>query len=197
MARPSRPSRPARSGRSAAALDVEGFCRGGERLDGQWSIADLPRLADSVLQGADGAADAPVQWSVAGSLHAVPGGAAHCIVDLVVRANTTLVCQRCLQPLAVPLAFKRRIRFVEGEDEAARLDEELDDDVLALAHRLDLRTLIEDELLLALPLVPRHEACADLPQALRTAAQEADKGLAEAPGEHPFAALATLRRGKA
>jgi uncharacterized protein len=79
-----------------------------------------------------------------------------------------LACQRCLQRMVVPLGIDRRLFFVAGEDAAASLDAESDDDVLALEAFLDLRSLIEDELLLALPLVPRHEVCPEpLPRSRR------------------------------
>ncbi len=58
---------------------------------------------------------------------------------------------------ACALEAERSIFFVEGEDAAAALDAESEDDVLALTPALDLEALIEDELLLALPLIPRHE----------------------------------------
>ena len=69
--------------------------------------------------------------------------------------------------------------------EAAQLDEHSEDDVLALPQRLDLHELLEDELILALPIVPRHGVC---PQALPLAAvPEAEAA------PNPFAALAALR----
>jgi len=197
MARSSRPAY------SPLALDVAAFCRHGAELQGQWSLAELPRLAESVLRGADGFADAPVEWVATGAMHRVSGSEPHCLIDLQLRTQVTLECQRCLQPMAVPLEVARRFRFVHGEDEAARLDEEEagdDEDVLALAPRFDLRGLIEDELLLALPLVPRHETCPALPEALRPPAQGASAAPAEAAEparDHPFAALAALRRPKA
>jgi uncharacterized protein len=87
------------------------------------------------------------------------------------------------------LALDRWLRFVEDEAQAAELDAELDDDVLALPRWLDLVELIEDELLLALPLVPRHAVCpVPLPMALEAETAPAE----EAP--HPFAALAALKR---
>ena len=107
----------------------------------------------------------------------------------MLQADTSawLTCQRCLQPMAEPLAVDTRIRFVRGEAQAEALDGEEDYDVLALARSLDLRALVEDELLLALPIVPRHEVC---PQPLAVAAEpDADEA---APRENPFAALAAL-----
>ncbi|MFO1285556.1 MAG: DUF177 domain-containing protein [Rubrivivax sp.] len=194
MARPSPPSPSSRSTRAAAAapvLDVAAFCRSAVAQEGRFTLAELPRLAESVLRAADAGAEPAIEWRAAGAMQS--GGRAPFVVDLGVQTKLTLECQRCLQPMAVPLAIERRLRFVEGEDEAARLDGELEDDVLALTHRLDVRALVEDELLLALPLVPRHETCPQLPDALRPAdAAPADDGAASR--EHPFAALAGLRR---
>ena len=85
---------------------------------------------------------------------------------------------------------RRRIFFVEGEEAAAALDAETEDDVLALTPTLDLLALVEDELLLALPLVPRHEVCLQpLPRAL------VDDDPAVASADNPFAALAALKQG--
>ena len=65
--------------------------------------------------------------------------------------------------------------------------------MLALTSTLDLQPLIEDELILALPLVPRHERC---PQPLPMTAGEDELAASQAPGK-AFAALAALRRGSA
>ena len=92
--------------------------------------------------------------------------------------------------MRVPLHAERRVFFVQGEDAAEALDAESEDDVLALTPALDLADLIEDELLLALPLVPRHERC---PEPLAPAFVEDDA--AADPADHPFAALAALKRG--
>ena len=197
MARPSPPSRSSRSTRAAATapvLDVAAFCRGAATQEGRFALAELPRLAESVLRAADAGAEPAIEWSAAGAMQS--GGRAPFVVDLGVKTTLTLECQRCLQPMAVPLSIERRLRFVEGEDEAAYLDEELEDDVLALTHRLDLRALVEDELLLALPLVPRHETCPQLPDALRPADAATADDDGAVPSEHPFAALAALRRTK-
>ena len=189
--------RPTRAAANPRALDVAMFCREGASLRGQWRQAELARLAGSVRLGDDGFAEAAIEWAAAGHLQTRPGSAPQCVIELRAHTQTVLDCQRCLQPMVVPVQVERRFLFVEGEDEAARLDEELDDDVLALTARLDLRELVEDELLLALPLVPRHEVCPDLPAALHApAAGQGEEASAEAAQPHPFAALAALRRPK-
>jgi uncharacterized protein len=190
--------RSSRFARSPRALDVAAFCRDGASMEGELPLSDAPRVAESVLRAADGAAEETVRWSAVGSMQPVGGGGPQCVVDLAIGATATLECQRCLQPMAVPLRVERRFRFVAGEDEAARLDDELEEDVLALSPRFDLLALIEDELLLAMPLVPRHDACPDPPAALHVAHGSAATDAVEPKkGEdHPFAALAALRRSK-
>jgi uncharacterized protein len=110
-------------------------------------------------------------------------------------ATLNLVCQRCLAPVAEHLVAGRSFLFVESEARAEELDAEMEDDVLALTRRLDVHELLEDELLLAIPLVPRHADCA-MPAvpAVRGAAAEASPDDGAAP-EHPFAALRALRGG--
>ena len=89
----------------------------------------------------------------------------------------------------VALQVSRNFLFVHGEDAAAQLDTDTEDDVLAITRALDLRELIEDELLLAMPIVPRHEVC---PEPLVPAANAAAEPVEDKP--NPFAALAGLKR---
>jgi len=165
-------------------LDVAAFARDGAQLQGRWPLATLPRLSGSVEPGEP---DTLVSWSAQGLLIATPGAGATVGLHLCGTATLSLQCQRCLQPVPLPLAVDTRFRFVSSEEAAARLDAELDDDVLVLSRDLDLRSLLEDELLLALPLVPRHESCPQplLPETAKVPGESAPK---------PFAALAALRK---
>jgi uncharacterized protein len=174
-------------------LDLPALCRAGTRLDGRWPLAGFRRL----LEGQDEASPpADVTWAAQAQAVPVRGGEPQWWLTLHVKAVVRLQCQRCLSPLDQPLALDRRLRFVAGEDEAAREDETSEDDVLALPARLDLHELVEDELILALPLVPMHGTC---PQPLIAAAGDgqptAPAAEAEAPQRaNPFAALAALRK---
>lgn len=170
-------------------LDLRRFARDGTRLEGAWPQDRFTRLAASLMPPlVDGPAPA-VGWSAQGLQRTVQGGEPEVWLHLEVDTVARLECQRCLQPINEALKVDRQLRFVAGEDEAARLDEDSDDDVLALAPRMDLFDLIEDELILALPLVPRHDTC---PQPL-AAKQDAQPLAAEDARPHPFAALAALR----
>ncbi len=170
-------------------LEVQAFAKEGGRLDGRWPLLQLVRLADSALD-AD-AADryaSEVAWSAQGEQRPAPGGEPQTWLHVRAATAVSLECQRCLKPMTVSVQVERSFLFVHGEDAAAELDADSEDDVLALTRSLDLRELVEDELLLALPIVPRHDIC---PEPLPVRAN--DPLAEEKP--NPFAALAALKRG--
>lgn len=168
------------------ALDVAAFSAAGGRVEGPAALATFVRL----LEGAEPAGDREVAWTATGTPVAVEGAGRCPGLALVARATVVVPCQRCLQPLEVALAVDRPIAFAPDEESAERLDEANEVDVLALPtppRRLDLLALLEDELVLAMPLVPRHERCPEPPRL----ADPEDAALARA--ESPFAALAALK----
>lgn len=159
-------------------LDVAAFAAAGAVLEGDWHGATLARLADLQVPPQD-VGQADVHWRAQGERRLKAGAQAELWVSLAVQAPVWLTCQRCLQPMALQLAIDRRLRFVQGESQAEALDAESDDDVLALPRWLDLRELVEDELLLGLPLVPRHASC---PQPLPVPIHLEDEGQTPAAG---------------
>ena len=170
-------------------LDVKAFAKAAGQLTGAWPVATFERLADTLAASDGGAPVDAVAWSASGSEVAVRGGATEVWLHLQADTALPMVCQRCLMAYPHTLSVRARIQFVADEGLAAEMDAEAEHDVLVISKELDLHELVEDELLLDLPLVPRHEVC---PQPLPpVAAAEA-----EAPREHPFAALAGLRTGK-
>ena len=172
-------------------LDVGAFAAASGELAGAWPADRLPRLLAATLTPQDGAPRSGITWQVTGERRVLPGAGSQPSLALGADTEVTLECQRCLQPMRVPLHAERRVFFVQGEDAAQALDAESEHDVLALTPALDLADLIEDELLLALPFVPRHEQC---PEPLARAFVEDDAAAAD-PADHPFAALAALKRG--
>jgi uncharacterized protein len=173
-------------------LDMAAFAASAGELAGDVALGSLTRLADSVLAAEpEGAA---THWQAAGELRPVTGGEPEIWLHLTAQACVSMRCQRCLAPMAVPLDVDRRIRFVRDAGLAEALDAELEDDVLELLRHVDLLELLEDELLLALPLVPRHDAC---PQPLPLGDDTAGAASPDAePRPNPFAALARLKTGK-
>lgn len=168
-------------------LDVAAACADGLSLTGDWPLGALDRLAEGELPGST---DTSVAWAAQFAQRPVPGAAPQRWLHLRAAAQIRRECQRCLQAVALPLAVDRLLRFVDDEATAAALDADSEDDVLVASRQFDLQALVEDELLLATPLVPMHEAC---PDPLPGAAVEAD----EEPRATPFAALAALKRGHA
>lgn len=169
-------------------LDVEAFARHEGCLEGQWPLQDLTRLTESAHPQVPAQPSDVISWSALGSTRDVRGGVQQVWLRVQASVRMALVCQRCLAPVETTLQVDRAFHFVLGEDAAAELDSGSEDDVLALTNSLKMIELIEDELLLALPLVPKHEIC---PVALPTSAGEID----DAPQHQPFAALAALKRG--
>jgi uncharacterized protein len=165
-------------------LDLRRFAQQAEELAGALPQRDLPRLDASVLPLAG--EPTLVHWLARGESRRVVGGQPQVWLHLQADTAVQLVCQRCLQPLVEQLQVDRSFLFVPSAEEAERLDEESEDDVLALPQLFDAVELLEDELILALPLVPRHEAC---PNPLPVPAAEPEHELAP----NPFAALAVLR----
>lgn len=101
-----------------------------------------------------------------------------------VRAAVMLVCQRCLAPLPWLVDAAPQLRFLRGDDANAADEVE----AVTVAGPVRLVDLVEDELLLALPMIPLHAEggdCAPVP-----AADTGDRK------PHPFAALARLKKQK-
>jgi uncharacterized protein len=175
---------------AARRLDVKAFAEEGAHLHGQEPLRQHGRLlAETQGRGPE----AGVHWSATGELrnprHVHPEIWVHLQADAIL----SLTCQRCLSPVDVPVSVDRSFRFVPGEDMAAAQDEEAEEDVLALTRSLDLLELVEDELLMELPLAPRHEAC---PEPVKLAASDDDFDEAGARRENPFALLGKLKSGK-
>ncbi|HEY7379191.1 MAG TPA: YceD family protein [Steroidobacteraceae bacterium] len=100
-----------------------------------------------------------------------------------VSATLTLTCQRCLGEMTLPVEADSRLAFVEGAGAEAGQSRE---PVITTDGQVSLATLIEEELLLALPLAPRH---ADTDRCHASAELHEDE-----PRQRPFAGLRELMK---
>lgn len=164
-------------------LDARAFSKNGATLSGRWPLSGFTRLRDALAASHDGTVQGAVDWTVRGEEVPQRGGATQAWLHLEARTVLPLVCQRCLGPTHETLTLERDYQFVADEETARLLDAEVEHEVLVLERELDLHALLEDELLLDLPLVPRHEVC---PQPLEGG------GNGSAAGDKPFAALAGM-----
>lgn len=174
-------------------LDVAAFAEQGASQTGHWPLAALARLASSEPADAPPAPADAVRWSARGERRPARGGEPETWLHLEVSARLHLECQRCLRPVETLLQVEQSLRFVAGEAQAAALDADSEHDVLALERSLDLRELIEDELLLVLPLVPRHDTCPEPLQHRADRLPDDDDGAAEVERPNPFAVLQQLK----
>ena len=174
-------------------FDVRAFTNAGARLAAQEPLAQFPRLV-AELADASHADGRTVDWVVVGEQRAGQRGAEPSIwLHLQAQVTLPLTCQRCLAPVDTPMAVDRWFRFVADEATAAAEDEDSEEDVLALEPRPSLRELIEDELLMELPLLPMHDSCPQAPAAL-AAPQDAGADVEDPPRRNPFAELVRLKK---
>ena len=175
---------------AARRLDVKGFAEDGGTISGEQPVQKHERLmAETQGRGAE----LPVTWLATGELR--NAGHVHPEVWLHLNADAVLplTCQRCLGPVEVAVSVERSFRFVPDEDMAAAQDEESEEDVLALSRSFDLVELVEDELLMELPLAPRHEIC---PEPVKLAVADAELEGSSSRRENPFAMLGKLKSRK-
>jgi uncharacterized protein len=175
---------------SARRLDVRGFAEEGAVMAGREPLRVFSRLI-AETRGRGG--ESPVMWSSTGELRNPGHVHPEIWVHLRAQAILALTCQRCLGPVDVPIAVERSFRFVADEEMAAAQDEQSEEDVLAMSRDFDLLNLVEDELLMELPLAPRHESC---PMPLKLAAADEDFDAAGERRENPFAVLGRFKPGK-
>jgi uncharacterized protein len=153
--------------------DSFAFARDARVLEGTLPVASLERLQDLLAE---------VSGELAFRLEGYKGNRGEAMLALKVTGTLPLACQRCLEAIPFKVDIDSRLELVPAGAEMSQ--DELEDDTrdfLPVAGELLVAELVEDEVLLALPVAPRHERCG-LP------------GAAES-GERitPFAALAGLK----
>ena len=156
-----------------AVIDSLAFARSAGQLSGEVQVADLGRLAEGLAAGGG-----VLRYALTGETD----GRGRPRLRLRVDGGISLVCQRCLGSLPHEVAVESVLLVLDGGESAPA--EDLDDlDAVKAESEFDVWSLVEDEVLLALPMAPRHAegACNAAPAA----------GVNEAAS--PFAALAGLK----
>lgn len=133
----------------SAPVSIDGaeFARQGECLEGAAPLSTLARLQD-ILTDTDGT----VAYRLAGTIRwdGRPS------IDVSVSGALRVTCQRCLQPVELDVEGSRKLVFVPGATLGDFDDEEEDTDYLPSEDRVSPIELVVDELLLAMPISPRH-----------------------------------------
>lgn len=115
-------------------------------LEGEFSIAAMPRLAE-YLGSATGAVTARFAFS-----RTDPGWIR---LEMTLRSRLGVVCQRCLGALDLDVSERVELAIVADESRYGALPASLEP-VEFDGERLSLQQLVEDEMIVAVPLVPRH-----------------------------------------
>lgn len=157
-------------------IDIARLADSEATLEGSVPVERFARLADQ-LASREGAVEATLRFGREDGREVIRGRIAGCL---------TLVCQRCLGGVEVPVAAQLDLVRVASDAAAAEV-EGAHDPFVAPTREVALAELVEDELILALPLVPVHEG--DARCAPRTAAVGEDPRR-----DNPFAALAALKK---
>ena len=138
---------PCRDENAGPKLDAFRLARDRGVLEGTVDAHTLARVADVLGEG-----PANVGWRIEGTSDA-EGRAA---LDIEVRGNVSLTCQRCLDDFDWPIEQHTEVLLARDERELAALDAQSSSEVVLAERPLHALTLVEDELLLALPFAPRH-----------------------------------------
>ncbi|MES2370908.1 MAG: YceD family protein [Pseudomonadota bacterium] len=126
-------------------VDPWRFCRDAQSWEIQSDVAAFPRLAHEFTQGTlfcrvvgrvDQRGSLSLQVSISGEVG--------------------LTCQRCLGSMPYTVGLERTLYLARNEAELERLDALPDSDAIQAGERLSLVELVEDEVLLSLPLAPMH-----------------------------------------
>ena len=126
-------------------VDADVCARAGSTIERRFSLEQLPRLQEAGAR--DGSRiDMRLQFSLFDGRPAVDGK---------LSGTVSLGCQRCTEPVAVPIDERFQVILVrqESADEPGGYEP-----VIADPARFDVRWLAEEQALLALPLVPLHPA---------------------------------------
>jgi len=162
-------------------LDVGQLAAQRTQLDREFLIDDFDRVRSSLARP-QGQAVAHFRFHVAGNYPALEGA---------VRAKAWLVCQRCLQEFEATVESPVRVAFVTRDAEASRVPDEYDA-VTAPDGRVALLDFVEDELLLALPLVPMHPTTDECTGRRPPAVAEPLRVVSNSGVTKPFAGLGDL-----
>lgn len=168
-------------------LNVATFARAAGQIVGEERLARFDRLMDE-SKGLGG--ELPVRFTAHGEMRPDAGGSEAVWLRLSAEADLPMTCQRCLGPVDVRLAFERVYRFVATEAQAEMEDEASEEDVLAISRDFNVLELIEDELLMELPPVPKHATC---PQNVPFQAVDPDYDEQAPEKINPFAVLGQLK----
>jgi len=127
-------------------IDPIKFADRGAKLEGEIALVDLKRL-HNVLANHDGQIQFELQFNKdAEGLRVITGQ---------VKAELALICQRCNQPMGHAIDLKMNLSPIVSDKQAAQLPKSYDP-LVTNGEPVMLISILEEEILLNLPMVPKH-----------------------------------------
>ncbi|MTI64754.1 YceD family protein [Methylophaga sp.] len=166
-------------------IDPFRFANTGRELDGKVDLAEMPRLAES-LRHTDGVVKVWMRFDIDDTGTPFMEG----------RFETTLslTCERCLQEMTLPMEIDSLLGLVRHEKLAEKLSDQYEPWVVDDTELTDPVSVVEDELILALPLVPKHDEDCLPDEAKFSGDEEVEEK--EAKPTSPFSVLSSLKTKK-
>lgn len=127
--------------------DPRKFAQHGVVLEGCIPVSDLARVVEAT-EGSGGEIQVKLDFKISEEKKKVVVGTAH--------AELSLICQRCLEPVTVPVKSDISLGIVWDEEGANKLPPHFEPWIVGEGIA-DLYDMIEEELLLSLPAVAYHE----------------------------------------
>jgi len=155
------------------------FARNGSEMSGEVSINKMVRLLDIMVNQ---------QGSFTYAIRGRQDEQGNSLLGLKIAGRCSLRCQRCLSAMDYAIRVETRLWLREQvsldalDNDVASAEEDFDS-ILA-DEQLDVLNLLEDEILLSLPIAPKHE---------QGACQVTDGEYSQKDKENPFAILAKLK----
>jgi uncharacterized protein len=153
----------------------------------------LPRVA---LEAAARSSDDGFAWAVNTFFDGVAGGEPRLKMNLSLKGQLHLICQRCMQPCLVQIDESRQFVFLANEALADAFP--MEDDALeplVMDSQFDLLGTIEDEILLSLPLIPKHPEGVCEPAALGSGVDDPlNQGETAKKPDNPFNILKNMKK---
>lgn len=160
-------------------LDPRKYADQGRVIEGQLPVGELSRLQDL---------EDSLENLVQVALTFGRDEEGRCCITGQVSAVLSFPCQRCLAPVEYNVSSSVNVAVVWNEEQAKALPDALDP-LIVSEKSLLLSQLLEEELILAMPILAVHEVC---PESLPVSTEPED--LEQPEKENPFAVLASLKR---
>jgi len=164
-------------------------------------LMELPRIVDEITKRglSEDFSSQVLNWELHSWIDELPGGSQEYRIRLTLDLSYPLECQRCLQPfldeLHIVSQFVMKGTIEEVENFPLDNDEE---DALLTSHQFQLLELIEDEILLNLPLIPKHppEKCESKMIFVPGVLASSEENISDEPENKPINPFASLKKLK-